>query len=281
MSEHTPDLSATTPAWAHVLDDAALVQPEAWSVPEAVEAHRALRTGVGPLLGALAVRDTDLPALRGVALPLRVVLTGGAGAVAGALGLARRLGLEVASVQVSLRDVDDLAGNARRVVAAVDAARAEGSLNDEVRVHVDVPTDLPGGLSGGWARAADEVAAAELALHLRCDGPVEPHPDEVARWIDAALDRETPFSVSAPAAVSDAGRLGVVNLLLATRQAFDGADQETVTATLAGVAPTEVLSAARAEESLPGARRWLTSVVVSDAATVADALVSTGLPSGS
>lgn len=281
MSEHTPDSPTTAPAWAGILDDAALAQPETAATPEAVEQHRTLRAGSGDLVGALAVRDTDLPLLRGVDLPVRVVLTTGAGGVVGALGLAAKLGLTVRALQVSLRDVDDLTGNARRVVAAADAARDEGVLDDDVRVHVDVPTDLPGGVGGSWAHAADEVAAAELALHLRADGPVDVRPEEVARWLDAALDRETPFSVSAPAAVSDHGRLGVVNLLLATRQAFDGADAATVTATLAGAAPTEVLSTARAEERLPGARRWLTSVVVSDAVTVADALRSTGLPTGS
>ena len=271
----------TRSAWAGILEDGGLLQPDATTTTETVEAHRTLRADADGLVGALAVRDTDLPALRGTDVPVRIVLTTGAGGVVGTLGLAHRLGLPVQALQVSLRDTDDLVGNVRRVVVAADAARDEGVLDDDVRIHVDVPTDLPGGLDGSWARAADEVAAAELALHLRTEGPVEVSPEEVARWIDAALDRETPFSVQAPAAVSDQGRLGVVNLLLATRQAFDGADPTTVTATLAGAAPTEVLSAARAEEYLPGARRWLTSVVVSDAATVAEALSSTGLPNGS
>ncbi|QCC78213.1 hypothetical protein [Nocardioides daphniae] len=151
------------------------------------------------------MRDTDLPLLRGVTHPLRVVLTTGAGAVAGPLGLAARLGLDVRAVQVALRDVDDLAGNARRVVAAVDAARGEGVLGDEVAVHVEVPTDLPGGIAGSWARAADEVAAAELALHFRAAGGVDVRPEEVAGWLDAALDRETPYSVSVAAAVSGRG----------------------------------------------------------------------------
>lgn len=272
----TPDVH---PAWAHLLDDARATTPDGAPSPDATAAHRALRdTG---LVGSFAVRDTDLPLLRGVELPLRVVLTSGAGAVLGALGLVDRLGLTLASVQVSLRDVDDLAGNARRVVAAVDAARAEGLLGDDVRVHVDVPTDLPGGLDGAWARAADEVAAAELALHLRCDGVVDVRPADVARWLDAALDRETPFSVAAEVAVSEAGRIGVVNLLLATRQAFDGADRETVTATLLGADPSAVLGEARAADHLPRARRWLTSVVTTDVRSVGEALLATGLPTGS
>lgn len=286
MTTQTPDSPDVHPAWAGILDDARATAADGAPTPETVTEHRELR-GSG-LVGTLAVRDTDLPLLRGVELPLRVVLTSGAGAVGGALGLAQKLGLTVAALQVSLRDVDDLAGNARRVVAAVDAARGDGLLDDDVRVHVDVPTDLPGGVRGSWARAADEVAAAELALHLRCDGVVDVRPDEVARWIDAALDRETPFSVAAAAAVTDPGEggrgtphVGAVNLLLATRRAFDGADAETVTATLAGHDPTEVLTVARGEEYLAATRRWLTSVVAVDPASVADALLATGLPTGS
>ncbi|MBE7325596.1 hypothetical protein IEQ44_13135 [Nocardioides sp. Y6] len=285
MSEQTssPDVH---PAWAGLLDDARATTPQGTVSPELLAQHADLRAG--GLIGTLAVRDTDLPLLRGVTTPLRVVLTSGAGAVAGALGLAAKLGLTVTSLQVALRDVDDLGGNARRVVAAVDAARGEGVLDDEVRVHVDVPTDLPGGVGGQWARAADEVAAAELALHLRCDGTVDVRPDEAARWIDAVLDRETPFSVAAAADVSDpagagdgTGLMGAVNLLLATRQAFDGADRATVTATLAGDDPTEVLTVARGEEYLAATRRWLPSVVASDPAAVADGLLATGLPTGS
>lgn len=267
------------PAWAGILDDARATAPDASPSPESVAQHRELRDS--GLVGALAVRDTDLASLRGVDLPLRVVLTSGAGGVVGTLSLADRLGLTVAALQVSLRDVDDLAGNARRVVTAVDAARDDGLLEDDVRVHVDVPTDLPGGVGGAWARAADEVAAAELELHLRCDGVVDVRPDEVARWIDAALDRETPFSVSAAAAVSDADRIGVVNLLLATRQVFDGADRATATATLVGQDPTQVLTAARTEEYLAATRRWLTSVSAPDAPAVVEALLATGLPHGS
>ena len=58
----------------------------------------------------------------GAPLRLAIVVTGGAGAIEGALRLAARGGHEVAGVEIALRDLDDLAGNARRVAAA-DAAR--------------------------------------------------------------------------------------------------------------------------------------------------------------
>ena len=66
------------------------------------------------------LRDTDLPLVRGVQVPLSVVVTGGAGQLAGPAGLCRRLGLDLAGLEIALRDLDDLAGNARRVVAALD-----------------------------------------------------------------------------------------------------------------------------------------------------------------
>ncbi|MFN2522000.1 MAG: hypothetical protein ABR614_01605, partial [Mycobacteriales bacterium] len=48
--------------------------------------------------------------------------------VAGALKLAIRAGNPVAGLEIALRDLDDLAGNARRVVAVIDGVRAEGLL---------------------------------------------------------------------------------------------------------------------------------------------------------
>ena len=77
--------------------------------------------------------------MRGFAAPLSVVVTGGAGQVAGPAGLCRKLGLQLAGLEIALRDLDDLPGNARRVVAAVDAARDEGSLHEDVPVYVELP----------------------------------------------------------------------------------------------------------------------------------------------
>ena len=262
MTEKTP----LGPAWHSLLDDATLVAPDRAVTPGDVETHGRWRADHPDLAGALVVRDTDLPLLRGVTHPLRVVLSTGAGGLAGPLALAARLGLDIRAVQVALRDVDDLAGNARRVVAALDAARADGVADDDLCVHVEIPTDLPGGVSGGWGRAADEVAAAELALHFRTSSPHAgaARPAEVAAWIDAALDRETAYSCTARATLSSDGEVGVANLLLATRRAFDGSDAAEVGAILAGDDPESVLEQLRTEEYLPGARRWLHSVQVAE-----------------
>lgn len=230
------------PVWSALLDDEAAPVP-----PTAGAAHPAVR--------ALVVRDTDLPLLRGSAHPLHVVVTGGAGQVAGPLALGARLGLALVGLEVALRDPADLAGNARRVVAAVDVARAEGVLDEDLPVHVTLPADEP---THGWLAAADEVAAAELRLTL-LTGAVAPA--TLAAWIDAALDRETPFRSS--------GGLGPLPLLTATRLAFDGAGRDEVVAALE--------SRDAAATDLTGVRRWVTAVGTPDvAATLAD-LRSLGL----
>jgi hypothetical protein len=222
-------------------------------------AHRSL-----PLAGALVVPDTDVPALPdGFDGPVAVVVTGGAGQLAGPAALCTRRGVRLARLEVALRDLDDLPGNARRVVAAVDAVRAEGVLSQEP-VSVELPAGPPGPPGPDWLAAADELAAADLRLALRGEG----RPADLAARVDAALDRELPFSC--PAGLHRAVRHqgpdgtpghGFLNLLLATRLAFDGA------------APAEVVEvleqpdadALRATYDAIGAdavartRRWFTS----------------------
>lgn len=272
--------SNTTPAaaWAGVLDDACLLPPRETGVHEATAAHARYRQGqYGDLVGSLVVPDQRLPLIRGFTHPLTVVITGGAGQVAGPAGLAARLGLQLAAIQIALRDLDDLAQNARRVVAAVQAARDEGVLGEEPQVYVEIPSPVASGgpsagwpstgwPSTGWLRAADEVAAAELRLLLRTTGTEE---RELAAWIEAALDRETPFActglVRAVRHAGDEGGAGdehgFLNVLLATRHAFDGAGIEDVTAMLADRSTESLLLAAReaGEVGMAGARRWFTS----------------------
>ena len=169
-----------------------------------------------PALGAFAVRDTDLPLVRGFAGPLALVVTGGAGQVAGPAGLCARLGLHLARVEITLRDLDDPHGNARRVVAAVDDARAAGSLGGESAVHIEMPA-APAG--AGWLAAADEVAAADLRLTL----PPPVDGSALLGWVDAALDRELPFTIRGLRhAVSSVSAFGFVNVLVATQLLFDG-----------------------------------------------------------
>ncbi|MDP2772531.1 MAG: hypothetical protein Q8O61_03160 [Nocardioides sp.] len=248
------------PVWSGLIDDAAIFPPGDAPLPDALAAHAARTAEQGAdLVGTFVLRDTDLPQVRGTTksfpAPLSVVLTGGAGQIAGPAGLCGRLGLDLAGLEIALRDLDDLPGNARRVVAAVDAARAEGALDDDVHVYVELPAAEP---THQWLAAADEVAGAELRLKFRTGG-VEAHQvptsATLTAWIDAALDRETPFKCTAGlhhAVRHDAGH-GFVNVLAATRLAFDGGSRDDVVNTL-----EDRDGAALAARDLDS-RRWFTS----------------------
>ena len=249
------------PFWHGLVDDAATFPPGDAELQAATEAHLEREH---PLVRSFVVRDTDLPRLQvpdGRELAVSVVVTGGAGQVAGPARFCARPGLRLASLAVALRDLDDLAGNARRVVAAVDAARADGVLPDDVPVHVELPQDEP---SASWLRAADEVAAAELRLKLRTGGleaRAFPTAPVLAAWVDAALDRETPFTCTAGLhrALRHTGddgfeHHGFLNVLAATLAAFDGASREDVVALVDHRHPD-----LPPPEELARARRWFTS----------------------
>ncbi len=185
---------SSTDPWLRFLDDGS-------PLPDGPVTQRST-----PVVGDRAVRDDELPRLVGYAGDLRVVLTGGAGQVAGPAAYCRRQGLELSALDVTLRDPDDPAGNVRRVVAAVDAALAAGDLLDDTVVHVRVP-GAPGDPTPSWLAAADVLAEAEMVLTLPLDA------GDPTSWIDAAMDRELPVSLvggtcaQAVAAVATAARL--------------------------------------------------------------------------
>jgi len=274
-------------AWAGIVDDAAIFPPGDADLTEAAAAYVDRRgTAYDDLVGTFVLRDTDVPKVDvapDVPFPVSIVVTGGAGQIAGPAKACERSNLTLAGVEIALRDLDDLAGNARRVVAAVDAARGEGVLDDEVPVFVELP---PGEPTYQWLAAADEVAAAELRLKLRTGGleaHLFPGADELAAWIDAALDRETAFKCTAGLhnAVRHTGEdgfehHGFVNVLLATRRAFDGAPAAEVAATLEQRDGTTLAAEARAAD-LAGARRWFTSFGSCSVSEPLDDLITLGL----
>ena len=258
------------PAWVGLVDDAAIFPPGDAPLAAAVAAYTE-RTAAGEagLVGSFVLRDTDLPQLDAVGdIPLSVVVTGGAGQLAGPATLCSRRDLRLAGLEIALRDLDDLVGNARRVVAAVDAARADGVLTDDVPVHVELPHV---GSTGAWLAAADEVAAAELRLKFRTGGleaAAHPAAHALARWIDAALDRETPFKCTAGlhhavrhTSAEGFEQHGFLNVLLATRLLFDGAGVDDAAAVLDQRDPAALVDAWRALDvaAQEGSRRWFTS----------------------
>jgi len=279
VSSSTP----ISPAWSGLVDDAAVFPPGDAPLSDAVAAYQRRRDEwYADLVGPLVVKDTDLPEVP-ADVPVAVVLTGGAGAVAGVAALATKRGHRLVALESAVRDLDDLAGNVRRINAAVEAARADGHLPDTL-VYVELPqTDL----RPDWLSAADEVAAAEHRLKLRTGG-VEAHlfppAAMAAAWIDAALDREMAFKCTAGLhhAVRhrdhDTGfeHLGFLNVLLATRVAFDGGSAAEVAEVLDDHYANDLVAMAR-QSDLAGARRWFTSYGSCSVSEPLEELVGLGL----
>lgn len=266
--------------WTGLIDDAAVFPPGNVPLAQAVAAYVARSDEwYADLVGPFVIGDVRLPDLLEVVddldgltgpLPVTVVATGGAGAVQPAATWATRSGhLALAGLEIALRDPDDLSSNVRRIAAAVDRARDEGVLGDDVAVHVELPQDEP---TAGWLAAADAVAENDFRLKFRTggvDAALFPGRMTLARWITAALDRETAFKCTAglhhalPWHDEQLGvrHQGFLNILLATRASLDGADlaalghilDETHAEHLLG--PIEQLG----PEALARTRRWFTS----------------------
>ena len=244
-----------------MVDDAAIFPPGDAPLHDATAAYAA-RTGEdgAELVGTFVLRDTDLPLVRGFGGALSVVVTGGAGQLGGPVGLCARLGLDLAGLEIAVRDPDDPAGNVRRIVAALR------EVETEVPVYVELPA-VPA--ESGWLAAADTVAEAELLLKFRTgglDAAAYPTAEVLAGWIDAALDRETPFKCTAGLhnAVRHTGddgfeHHGFVNMLLATRRAFDGAAVAEVAQVLETRDSGVLTQHCEYDADLAGARRWFRS----------------------
>ena len=138
------------PVFRGLVDDAAIFPPGDAPLPDAVAAYASRRDEwYADLVGSFVVTDVKVPEV-GERIPVSIVVTGGAGAIGGAMHLAGRNSADVAGLEIALRDLDDLAGNARRVVAAVDAARQDRTLEEETPVYVELPSRSR--VRPGWAR---------------------------------------------------------------------------------------------------------------------------------
>lgn len=280
---------ALADVWRGLVDDAAVFPPGDAPLSGALTAYVG-RSGAwwADLVGSFVVTDVALPQVH-AEIPVSVVVTGGAGAIAGALRLAaKRRDLSVTALEIALRDPDDLAGNARRIVAAVNAARTEGLLDAGVDVFVELPQTEA---TPGWLAAADVVAEAEARLKFRTGGLEAdrfPSAATLAAWIDAALDRETPFKCTAGLHAAIAHRdhetgfahHGFLNVLLATRHGFDGASTAEVATLLSDHYANDLVALTRQglqTGDLAGARRWFTSFGSCSVTEPLDDLVGLGL----
>jgi hypothetical protein len=219
--------------FAGLIDDAAVFPPGNASVPDAVRRHREHRIAwYAPEIGPLVVPDTELARVSrsaattdGEPIEVSVVITGGAG---GLVALARRdlPGITVTAVEIALRDLDDLAGNAQRVIAA-----AQELDPDEVTVFVELP------FQHGWVAAIEVVEGAGLNGKIRTGG-VEPdaHPtaDQLAQQLSELIEADLPFKATAglhrawPNQVANERgetlhQHGFVTLLMAIESLIDGA----------------------------------------------------------
>ena len=275
--------SATVPLWlARLVDDASIFPPGNVPLPEAVAEHREHAAApYADLVGPFVVSDLRLPDLLDEVsddvepLPVSVVVSGGAGALEGAVRWATRSGaLDLRSLEITLRDdaTGAIVHNARRILTAVDQLVAAGELDDETPVYVEPPRLYGGPPTPGWLGALDEIASADHRLKFRtggADAEAFPAAHELAASIDAALEREVAFKCTA--GLHNALRHrdqetgfehhGFLNVLLATRAALDGASVDDTAAVLETAAAADMLDRVHATgvDALARARRWFTS----------------------
>ncbi len=275
----------STTSFAHLVDDAAIFPPGNSPLHEAVRAHRRHRAAAySSLVGPLLVSDARLPDLvdlttgqPGEALPVGVVVSGGAGALAPAVSWAGRgAALDLRGIEIALRDSDlrELVHNTRRILAAVEALADDpaSGFHDEVTVHVEVPRLREASPGSDWLAALDELAMADIPVKFRTGGAdpaAFPSATELATCVAAALDRELRFKCTAGLHHAVRHRdtetgfehHGFLNVLLATRASLDGAAVEDVAAVLEETDPDTVAHRAQdlGEDALASARRWFTS----------------------
>lgn len=284
------------------VDDAAIFPPASTPLEQAVAEHVAHRTEeYADLVGGFVVSDVRVADLAKVvstsstsvgvppALEVNLVVTGGAGAIEPAVTwVSRSEGLRLRALEFALRDEDDLAHNARRLVQVVDSLE---DVLDDVTVFAEPP--IPEGTpTHGWLSALDELAAREISLKFRTGGVTEdlfPSAPRLATCIEAALDRELAFKCTAGLhhAVrhrderSGVSHHGFLNVLLATRASLDGGGAEEVAAVLEDTDGTALAARLTADPALAArTRRWFTAFGSCSVLEAHEDLVELGLIGG-
>ena len=297
----------TAPAFLSAfVDDAAMFPPASTPLEVAVAEHRVHRTGeYAALVGGFVVSDVKVADLAAVLdegtkgrdhpaertdLAVNLVVTGGAGAIEPAVTwVSRSEGMTLRAVEFALRDEDDLAHNARRLVRVVDSLE---EMLEDVTVFAEPPAlhDTP---SHGWLAALDELAAREINLKFRTGGltaDLFPSPRALATCIAAALDRELPFKCTAGLHhavrhlddTSGLAHHGFLNVLLATRASLDGNETGDVAAVLEETDGSMVAARLRTDPDLAArSRRWFTSFGSCSVLDAHEDLVDLGLLGGS
>src|SRR5689334_23471123 len=151
----------TVPSYLQAfVDDAAIFPPGNAPLEQAVADHVDHRDEeYADLVGGFVVSDVKVADLANVVsepLDVNVVVTGGAGAIEPAVTwVSRSDGLSLRALEFALRDEEDLAHNAQRLIQVVDSL--EDRL-DDVTVFAEPPVPQ-GEPTHGWLSALDELAA--------------------------------------------------------------------------------------------------------------------------
>ncbi|MBM7786359.1 hypothetical protein [Tenggerimyces flavus] len=268
-----------SPLFTRLIDDAAMFPPGNAPLGEAVPGHAAHRgAAYGELVGPFLVSDQRLPDLQPPTdLAIGVIVSGGAGAIGPALTWASRMAnVQVKAVEAALRDEPELARNARRVTMAYDQARQDGTLQEHAHAYIEVPRLY------GWQDALDVLAETGDRAKLRTGGDSPPTEQELADFIEACLDRELPFKLTAGLhhaarnTTDSTEQHGFLNVLLATRHALDGTNPTEVLAERDGTVLAEQAEALD-DAAAKSTRRWFTSFGSCSIAEPVDDLRTLGL----
>jgi hypothetical protein len=168
-----------------LLDDEILLRRPDTPVVTVLAHHRELRNAYAGLLATLVVPDPRLSEIArqvppGASVPVSVITSGGAG---GLLALSRHhaAGVEIASVEPALRDLDDLAGSAARVVSAA------GELRPEVAVFIELP------YAPGWEAAVELIEAAGLYGKIAVG---KTGPRQLVEQLSILIEADLPFKIT-------------------------------------------------------------------------------------
>jgi hypothetical protein len=171
--------------FANLIDDETLVRRPETPVAAVVAQYCKLSSAYPGLLATLVVPDRRLTEVArqvppGASVPVSVITTGGAG---GLLALARHdpTGIGIASVEPTLRDLNDLAGSAARVVSAA------AELASEVTVFIELP------YAPGWESAVELIEAAGLYGKIAAS---EAGSRQLVEQLSILIEADLPFKIT-------------------------------------------------------------------------------------
>jgi len=189
-----------------LFDDERLVRHQHTPLASALADHLRLGEAYPSMLATLVVPDRLLAEASrqprdGVSIPVSVITSGGAG---GLLGLARRTlpGVDIVSAEPALRDLNDLAGNAARMISAA------AELGSDIAIFVELP------YAPGWQAAVELIEAAGVYGKIAAE---QVQPRRTAEQLSILIEADLPFKITIGS--SDGG----LAVLAAIEALIDGA----------------------------------------------------------